>query len=330
QSHQRIGSGAVRLDNKFTHSHKKKKTSSLSHTLDNGGLCNASISLLLHLLNFPHFLFSQTLSTLTPNNSLKTPKPLTISSELATLPVLSFTGDKVGETFLDLKAALPDTARAVVHRAIITDLQNKRRGTASTLTRAEVRGGGRKPYPQKKTGRARQGSTRTPLRPGGGVVFGPKPRDWSIKINRKEKRLAISTAVASAAENTIVVEDFSDEFEKPKTKEFIAAMKRWGLDPNEKTTFLMREVADNVRLSSRNIGTLKMLTPRTLNLFDILNADKLILTPEIVDYLNARYGLNYEGDDEDEEGAEEEDEEGGEGGSEVQGTVSEESSDAAE
>ncbi|CAB4282307.1 unnamed protein product [Prunus armeniaca] len=273
------------------------------------------------------------LSTLIPNNSLRTPKPLTISSELATLPVLSFTGDKVGETFLDLKAALPDTARAVVHRAIITDLQNKRRGTASTLTRAEVRGGGRKPYPQKKTGRARQGSTRTPLRPGGGVVFGPKPRDWSIKINRKEKRLAISTAVASAAENTIVVEDFSDEFEKPKTKEFIAAMKRWGLDPNEKTTFLMREVADNVRLSSRNIGTLKMLTPRTLNLFDILNADKLILTPEIVDYLNARYGLNYEGDDEveeDDEGAEEEDEEEGEGGIEVQGTVSEESSDAAE
>ena len=243
-------------------------------------------------------------ATLTPN-SVTFPKPLTVTSELATLPVLSFTGDKVGETFLDLKSALPDTARAVVHRAIITDLQNKRRGTASTLTR-----GGRKPYPQKKTGRARQGSTRTPLRPGGGVVFGPKPRDWSIKINRKEKRLAISTAVASAAENTIVVEDFSDEFEKlekPKTTEFIAAMKRWGLDPKEKTTFFMLEVADKVKLSSRNIGTLKMLTPRTLNLFDILNADKLILTPETVDYLNGRYGVDFEGESEDED----EEEEGG-------------------
>ncbi|CAN6692913.1 unnamed protein product [Malus baccata var. baccata] len=213
------------------------------------------------------------------------------------------------------------------HLAIITDLQNKRLGTASTLTRAEVSGGGRKPYPQKKTGRARQGSTRTPLRPGGGVVFGPKPRDWSIKINRKEKRLAISTAVASAAENTIVVEDFSDEFEKlekPKTTEFIAAMKRWGLDPKEKTTFLVTEVANNVRLSSRNIGTLKMLTPRTLNLFDILNADKLIMTPEIVDYLNARYGVDYDGETEDEEEEEEE------GGVEVEGTAADESSDAAE
>ncbi|XP_021802236.1 50S ribosomal protein L4, chloroplastic-like, partial [Prunus avium] len=168
------------------------------------------------------------------------------------------------------------------------------------------------------TGRAHQGSTRMPLQPGEGVVFGPKPRDCGIKINRKEKSLAISTSVSSEVENTIVVEDFSDEFKKPKTKEFIVAMKRWGLDPNEKTTFLMREVADNVILSSRNIGTLKMLTPRTLDLFDILNADKLILTPEIVDYLNAIYGLNYEGDDEDEEGAEEEDEEVGEGGSEVE------------
>ncbi|XP_050139906.1 50S ribosomal protein L4, chloroplastic-like [Malus sylvestris] len=269
-------------------------------------------------------------SVLAPTNSLKTPKPLIVSAELATLPVLSFTGDKVGETFLDLKSALPDTARAVVHRAIITDLQNKRRGTASTLTRAEVSGGGRKPYPQKKTGRARQGSTRTPLRPGGGVVFGPKPRDWSIKINRKEKRLAISTAVASAAENTIVVEDFSDEFEKlekPKTTEFIAAMRRWGLDPKEKTTFLVTEVANNVRLSSRNIGTLKMLTPRTLNLFDILNADKLIMTPETVDYLNARYGVDYDGETEDdEEGAELEED----GGVDVQGTAADESSDAAE
>ncbi|KAJ7961914.1 50S ribosomal protein L4 [Quillaja saponaria] len=238
-------------------------------------------------------------STFRPSSCRTLPKPFAIRSELATLPILSFTGEKIGETHLDIKAAPPDTARAVVHRGIITDLQNKRRGTASTLTRGEVRGGGKKPYPQKKTGRARQGSTRTPLRPGGGVIFGPKPRDWSIKINRKEKRLAISTAIASAAVNTVVVEEFGDKFEKPKTKEFIEAMKRWGLDPKEKSMFLLTEVPDNVRLSSRNIGTLKMLTPRTLNLFDILNADKVVLTPAVVDFLNERYGIDYEGDTED-------------------------------
>nr|KYP74458.1 hypothetical protein KK1_007140 [Cajanus cajan] len=240
------------------------------------------------------------------------PKSLSISCKASPLPILNFSGDKIGESFLDLRSAPPDTARAVVHRAVVTGLQNKRRGTASTLTRGEVRGGGKKPYPQKKTGRARRGSNRTPLRPGGGVIFGPKPRDWSIKINRKEKRLAISTAMASAAANTVVVEDFSAEFaEKPRTSEFIAAMKRWGLDPKEKSMFFMTEVPENVRLSSRNIGTLKMLTPRTLNLYDILNADKLVLTPEALDYLNQRYGVDYQGsDDEDEEEEGEEAEEG--------------------
>ncbi|KAK6235004.1 hypothetical protein SCA6_010341 [Theobroma cacao] len=239
---------------------------------------------------------------------------LCIASQLSTLSILSFTGEKIGETYLDLKSAPPETARAVVHRAIITDQQNKRRGTASTLTRSEVRGGGKKPYPQKKTGRARRGSMRSPLRPGGGVIFGPKPRDWSIKINKKEKRLAISTALSSAAQNTIVVEEFGDKFEKPKTKDFMEALKRWGLDPKQKSMFLMMEVPENVNLSSRNIGTLRMLTPRTLNLFDILNCDNLVLTPDAVDYLNGRYGEDYEGDTEDDD---EEEEEGGGGGEEA-------------
>uniref|UniRef100_A0A6V7QVK7 Large ribosomal subunit protein uL4c n=1 Tax=Ananas comosus var. bracteatus TaxID=296719 RepID=A0A6V7QVK7_ANACO len=185
-----------------------------------------------------------------------------VRSELATLPVLSFSGEKVGEAALDLRSAPPDTARAEA-------------------------------LPQKKTGRARLGSQRTPLRPGGGVVFGPKPRDWSIKINRKEKRLAISTAFASAAAaaDALVVEDFEDQFAGgPKTKDFVAAMRRWGLDPKQKAAFLVTDVSDNVRLSSRNIGTLKMLTPRTLNLFDILDAHKLVFTKSALDYLNSMYG----------------------------------------
>lgn len=142
------------------------------------------------------------------------------------------------------------------------------------------------------------------------MIFGPKPKDWSIKINKKEKRLAISTALASAAENTIVVEEFNEKFERPKTKEFIEAMKRWGLDPKVKSTFLMMEVSENVEKSSRNIGTLKMLTPRTLNLFDILDAETLVLTPSAVDFLNGRYGVEYEGEDEDEDEDEGEENEG--------------------
>lgn len=139
------------------------------------------------------------------------------------------------------------------------------------------------------------------------MVFGPKPRDWSIKINRKEKRLAISTAISSAASSeggAIVVEEFGDRFEKPKTKDFLAAMKRWGLDPKEKAMFLMIDVEENVAKSGRNIGTLRMLTPRTLNLFDILNSDKLVLTPAAVEFLNARYGVDSEIGEEDEDDAE--------------------------
>lgn len=97
--------------------------------------------------------------------------------------------------------------------------------------------------------------------------------------------------------NGIVVEEFGDKFEKPKTKDFIEALKRWGIDPKEKSMFFMTEVSDNVVLASRNIGTLKMLTPRTLNLFDILNADKLVFTKPALDYLNDAYGYD-DGEDE--------------------------------
>lgn len=100
------------------------------------------------------------------------------------------------------------------------------------------------------------------------------------------------------------MEEFGDKFEKPKTREFIEALKRWGIDPKEKSMFFMTEVDDNVVLSSRNIGTLKMLTPRTLNLFDILNADKLVFTKAGLDYLNDAYG--YDDDEEDEDDDEQE------------------------
>nr|CAA63651.1 ribosomal protein L4 [Spinacia oleracea] len=231
---------------------------------------------------------------------------LSIKSELIPLPILNFSGEKVGETFLNLKTAPPEKARAVVHRGLITHLQNKRRGTASTLTRAEVRGGGRKPYPQKKTGRARRGSQGSPLRPGGGVIFGPKPRDWTIKMNKKERRLALSTAIASAVGNSFVVEEFAENFEKPKTKDFIAAMQRWGLDPAEKSLFFLMDLVENVEKSGRNIRTLKLLTPRSLNLFDVLNAEKLVFTEGTIQYLNQRYGVDtLEDEDEEEEEGEE-------------------------
>ena len=208
------------------------------------------------------------------------------------LPVLTFQGEVSDkEVDLDLKSARPETARAVVHRGLITEQQNRRRGTASTLTKGEVRGGGRKPYKQKKTGRARRGSQRTPLRPGGGVIFGPKPRDWSIKINKKEKRLAISTALQRAASSFIVVEDFEESME-PKTKVFISALKRWGADPTKPSLLFTMNATENLVKSSQNLNTIRLMTPRNLNLFDVLKAQKLIFTKSSIEYLNERYGVD--------------------------------------
>lgn len=132
-------------------------------------------------------------------------------------------------------------------------------------------------------------------------------------MNKKEKRLALSTAIASAASagSSIVVEEFGDKFTQPKTKEFIAAMSRWGLDPKVKSMFFMMELGENLEKSGRNIRTLKLLTPRTLNLYRVLDAERLVFTPATVDYLNERYGVdNAEDEDDDEDEYDEEEEDG--------------------
>ncbi|CAI5496319.1 unnamed protein product [Closterium sp. Naga37s-1] len=215
----------------------------------------------------------------------------------AVLPVLTMDGANSGKTAeLNLRTARPETAKAVVHRAVVTYMQNKRAGTASTKTRAEVRGGGRKPMKQKGTGSARRGSQRTPLRPGGGVVFGPKPKDWTIKINKKEKLLAVGTALQNAATandgaSFIVIEDVHDKVAAPKTKDFVAALARWGVDYKKDHALLLTgEASENLLLSTRNIENLKVVTPNALNIYDVLRADKLLVTESGLEYLNQRFG----------------------------------------
>ena len=192
--------------------------------------------------------------------------------------VRNWQGEEVGEATLDLRVAKEETAAHVVHRALVRQLTNARQGTASTKTRAEVSGGGRKPWRQKGTGRARAGSNRSPLWRGGGVIFGPKPKDYNIKMNRKERRLALRTAFQSRAEDLIVVEDFAEQLSKPKTKEMIAALTRWGVQAEEKVLLILPQIEETVYLSARNISTLKIISATGLNVFDVLNADKIVTT----------------------------------------------------
>ena len=163
-------------------------------------------------------------------------------------------------------------------------------GTASTKTRSEVRGGGKKPYQQKGTGRARQGSRRTPLRPGGGVVFGPKPKDWSINMNKKEKRLAMATALQSAAEDTVAVESFAPLQDKLKTKTLCDICMKVGVNVMNKHTLLVtRGVNADVNRCGRNIGKLTINPDTTINAYNILRADKIIIEKPALDLLIRRF-----------------------------------------
>ena len=164
---------------------------------------------------------------------------------------------------------------AVVHEVVKNHLANRRQGTQSALTRAEVSGGGKKPWRQKGTGHARQGSTRAPQWTHGGIVFAPKPRDYSYSVNKKVKRLALKSVLsAKAAEGKIIVVD-SISMDAPKTKEFVAFLN--AVKAEDKAYVVMPEVAANVIKSARNIPGIVTTTATILSVYDILNAKTLIL-----------------------------------------------------
>ena len=204
--------------------------------------------------------------------------------------VKNWQGEEVGQATLDLRVAKEDSAAHIVHRALVRQITNARQGTASSKTRAEVRGGGRKPWRQKGTGRARAGSIRSPLWRGGGVIFGPKPRDYEIKMNRKERRLALRTALTSRAADMVVVEDFASELPRPKTKDLLAAIARWGIDPETKVLLILPELVETVYLSARNVAQVKLIAADRLNVYDLLNADRIVTTVAAIEKIQEVYG----------------------------------------
>tara|TARA_Y100001933_G_scaffold180013_1_gene178505 strand:+ start:648 stop:1280 length:633 start_codon:yes stop_codon:yes gene_type:complete len=196
---------------------------------------------------------------------------------MTTFESLKWDGKKSVKISLDLKVAKESSAGDLLHRAVLRQLANKRQGTASTLTRSEVRGGGRKPYKQKGTGRARQGSIRTPLRPGGGIIFGPKPRSYNLDMNRKERRLALRTALMSRSSDIKTVEDFGSSLKVPKTKEIINGLNRLGIDNTKKILIILDNPTINIKKSIQNIPNIKLVLADQLNVFDILNANQLVI-----------------------------------------------------
>jgi large subunit ribosomal protein L4 len=209
---------------------------------------------------------------------------------MADCVVRDWQGNEAGKAALDLKVAKESSATDLVHRAVLRQLAHARQGTASTLTRAEVAGGGRKPYKQKGTGRARQGSIRTPLRPGGGVVFGPKPRTYNLAMNRKERRLALRTALMSRVADIIVVEGFGADLDTPKTQAITAALARLGIEAGAKVLVILDNPSEVLRKSMRNLEKLKLIAADQLNVFDLLNASHLLVSKEALAKIQEVYG----------------------------------------
>jgi large subunit ribosomal protein L4 len=204
--------------------------------------------------------------------------------------VRDWQGKESGKVTLSLSVARQESAADLLHRAVVRQQAHARQGTASTLTRAEVAGGGRKPYKQKGTGRARQGSIRTPLRPGGGIVFGPKPRSYELGMNRKERRLALRTALISRSADITVVRGFGTDLEAPKTREITAALQRFGIGAEARVLLILEGASEAVKLSVRNLEKVRLIAADQLNVVDLLGAHKLIINEEAIAKIQEVYG----------------------------------------
>ena len=205
---------------------------------------------------------------------------------MASVSVYNKEGKEVEKIDLNDSVFAAPVNEHLVHMAVVLQLANKRQGTQKAKTRSEVRGGGRKPWRQKGTGHARQGSTRAPQWTGGGVVFAPTPRDYSFKLNKKEKRAALKSALSSrVAENKFVVVD-ELKFDAIKTKDFAKVMSNLGV---EKALVVINDNDTNVVMSAKNIPTVKTASISTINVYDILKYNTVVVTKDAVNTIQEVY-----------------------------------------
>ena len=205
---------------------------------------------------------------------------------MANVSVYNIEGKEVGSIELNDAVFGVEVNEHLVHMAVVNQLANNRQGTQSAKTRSEVSGGGRKPWRQKGTGHARQGSTRAPQWTGGGIVFAPKPRDYSFKMNKKEKKIALLSALTSkVADNKIVV---LDEFklDEIKTKKFVEVMNNLKV---ENALVVLEGENKNVVLSGRNIPSVKVTATNEINTYDVLKYTTLVVTKAAVEKLEEVY-----------------------------------------
>ena len=213
---------------------------------------------------------------------------MTVQKFIAYTP-LDLDGEQVNST-QELKLDILETSgNYLLHKDILRHFGAQRQGTVSTKTRSEVRGGGRKPWQQKGTGRARAGSNSSPLWKGGGVIFGPKPRKFSIKLNKKERRLALQTLLYNKKNSIVILESLENNLTDPKTKSFLQVCEKCGISKNQRLLVVVSKKTTPLKLATQNLKTVELISASHLNTLSLLKAKQIILTPSAINIIKEIY-----------------------------------------
>nr|YP_010516866.1 ribosomal protein L4 [Haslea pseudostrearia]UXN44648.1 ribosomal protein L4 [Haslea pseudostrearia] len=202
---------------------------------------------------------------------------------------LNIDGKQLNETHELKLNVLENSGNYLLHKDLLRHCNSQRQGTLSTKTRSEVRGGGRKPWRQKGTGRARAGSNRSPLWKGGGVIFGPKPRTISLKLNKKERQLSLQTLLYNKKNNIVVIENLENEITDPKTKRFLKICNDCKINLEQKTLIIVSKKTIPLKLSIQNTKNFELISASNLNTFSLLKAKQIILTPLAINDIKEIY-----------------------------------------
>jgi large subunit ribosomal protein L4 len=214
---------------------------------------------------------------------------MTIEKSLTYKP-LDINGKQLNLTD-ELKLNVVETSgNYLLHKDLLRHFASERQGTVSTKTRSEVRGGGRKPWRQKGTGRARAGSNRSPLWRGGGVIFGPKPKKVVLKLNKKERRLALQTLLYNKRNNIVIINNLESELTQPKTKAFLQICQNCGINLNQHILVVTSTKTIPLKLAIQNLKTVELIAASNLNTLSLLRAKQIILTPLAINEIKEIYG----------------------------------------
>jgi len=213
---------------------------------------------------------------------------MTIKKFIAYTP-LDINGNQL-ESNHELKLnVLEASGNYLLHKDLLRHFNSKKQGTVSTKTRSEVRGGGRKPWRQKGTGRARAGSNRSPLWKGGGVSFGPKPRKITLKLNKKERRLALQTLLYNKKNNILIIENLENEIIEPKTKNFLKVCQNCSITLDQKVLVIVSKKTTSLKLATQNLTNVELISASNLNTLSLLKSKQIILTPLAINYIKEIY-----------------------------------------